>query len=131
MSKKDLKDVNWQSQISELEQQQQQQNSFDSMIPSIQKLLIWLIYITGFGMIIFPYFALTLDPKFAIHFWILTGIDFGLFVALLNFKRFVVSGNTLQQNDEIDDKKQDVVSSESNNSSKKQQNQQKKIKKNN
>lgn len=56
---------------------------FNELLPSMTSLFNILLWITVSGFFLFPLIALTIQPEFAIHFWVLLGIDAGLFFALL------------------------------------------------
>ncbi|KAM3142115.1 hypothetical protein pb186bvf_005769 [Paramecium bursaria] len=70
------------------EVQPQTENPFDiqQMLPNLKKLLNWLFLASLFGMLAFPFLALTIDAQFSFHFWILTAINSGMLVTLLIFK---------------------------------------------
>ncbi|CAD8096908.1 unnamed protein product [Paramecium sonneborni] len=57
--------------------------TFSSLLPTAEKMMVWLTYSSIFGLISFPLIALTIEKQFAIHFWILTFLDAGLLLTLL------------------------------------------------
>lgn len=71
------------SQEATLPQEEQGLSGLNEFLPSIGKLIGWLLGITGTGIFLFPVLALTVEENFAVHFWVMTFFDLGLFLAIL------------------------------------------------
>jgi hypothetical protein len=71
------------SQDANLPQDEQNLGGLNEFLPSIGKLIGWLLGITGTGVFLFPVLALTVEENFSKHFWIMTFFDLGLFLAIL------------------------------------------------